>query len=130
MNPTFPFQGEGRGEGRRVPNKQNELCPSSLESPHCFLPVSLVSTVCAAHDDQLLFAYFKGNGEDGLHLATSDDGYTWTSLKGDKSFLKPTAGKDKLMRDPSVLFGSDGKFHMVWTVSWKERAIGARCPTI
>jgi hypothetical protein len=87
------------------------------------LGFTFVSFARAADDDQLLFAYFKGNG-DGLHLATSEDGYTWTALKGDKSFLKPTAGKDKLMRDPSVLFGPDGKFHMVWTVSWHERGIG------
>jgi predicted GH43/DUF377 family glycosyl hydrolase len=93
-----------------------------------FLTLAIVflasSFARAAEDDQLLFASFKNNGEDGLHLATSDDGYKWTALKGDKSFLKPTAGKDKLMRDPSVLFGPDGKFHMVWTVSWHERGIG------
>lgn len=71
-----------------------------------------------------LFSYFVGNGEDGLHLAHSTDGYTWTALKEGKSFLTPTAGKDKLMRDPSVLQGPDGRFHMVWTVSWGEKGIG------
>lgn len=72
----------------------------------------------------LLFSYFTGNGEDGLHLAHSTDGYHWQALKGGKSFLAPTAGKDKLMRDPSILFGKDGLFHMVWTVSWGEKGIG------
>jgi beta-xylosidase len=71
-----------------------------------------------------LFSYFINNGEDGLHLAFSRDGFTWKALNGGKSFLKPEAGKDKLMRDPSVLQGPDGYFHMVWTVSWKERGIG------
>jgi predicted GH43/DUF377 family glycosyl hydrolase len=71
-----------------------------------------------------LFSYFKGNGEDGLHLAYSDDGYRWQSLRHDSSFLRPTAGKDKLMRDPCIVQSPDGTFHMVWTVSWNERGIG------
>lgn len=77
-----------------------------------------------AGDEVYLFAYFKGNGEDGLHLAHSDDGYTWKALKNDSSFLTPTAGKDKLMRDPCIVQGPDGTFHMVWTVSWNEKGIG------
>jgi hypothetical protein len=71
-----------------------------------------------------LFSYFKGNGEDGLHLAYSNDGLKWASLKNDSSFLKPTAGKDKLMRDPCIVRGANGLFHMVWTVSWNEKGIG------
>jgi hypothetical protein len=71
-----------------------------------------------------IFAYFKGNSADGLHLAYSTDGYQWKALKNDSSFLKPAAGNDKLMRDPCVIRGADGKFHMVWTVSWNERTIG------
>ena len=71
-----------------------------------------------------VFTYFKGNGEDGLHLAYSTDGFKWTSLNEDKSLLKPTVGGDKLMRDPCVIKGVDGLFHMVWTVSWKEKGIG------
>lgn len=74
--------------------------------------------------DVYVFSYFKNNGEDGLHLAFSLDGYRWQSLKNDSSFLTPTAGKDKLMRDPCIIRGSDGKFHMVWTVSWNEKGIG------
>lgn len=27
-------------------------------------------------DETLIFCYFKGNGQDGLHLASSHDGYT------------------------------------------------------
>ena len=75
-------------------------------------------------DEHLLFAYFKGNGEDGLHLAHSRDGLRWQALRNDTSILKPTAGRDKLMRDPSVLLGPDNTYHMVWTVSWRERGIG------
>ncbi len=75
-------------------------------------------------DSVYLFAYFKGNGEDGLHLAYSEDGFEWKALRDDKSFLKPTAGKDKLMRDPCIIRGADGQFHMTWTVSWNEQTIG------
>jgi hypothetical protein len=73
--------------------------------------------------DVLLFSYFKGNG-DGLHLAYSTDGYHWAALRNDQIFLKPTAGKDKLMRDPCIIRGADNKFHMVWTVSWNEKGLG------
>jgi len=71
-----------------------------------------------------LFAFFKGNGEDGLHYAYSTDGYKWSALKNDQSFLTPTVSKDKLMRDPCIIRGKNGIFHMVWTVSWKDKGIG------
>jgi hypothetical protein len=63
-------------------------------------------------NDVYLFSYFKGNGEDGLHLAYSEDGFRWQALQHDSSFLKPTAGKDKLMRDPCIVQSADGIFHM------------------
>jgi hypothetical protein len=77
-----------------------------------------------ANNNVYAFSYFKNNGEDGLHLAYSYDGYIWTALKTDSSFLKPTVAKDKLMRDPCIIRGADGLFHMVWTVSWKDKGIG------
>ena len=77
-----------------------------------------------AQDQVLLFSYFTGNGEDGLHLAYSYDGYNWEKLNKGKSFLKPSVGTDKLMRDPCIIIGPDNKFHMVWTISWKEKGIG------
>ena len=72
----------------------------------------------------LLFSYFTGNGEDGLHLATSEDGLKWTALRGGASFLQPVAGENKLMRDPCLLRGPDGIFRMVWTTSWTGGTIG------
>lgn len=71
-----------------------------------------------------MFSYFKNNGEDGLHLAYSIDGLKWEALKNDESFLVPQLSSDKLMRDPCIIKGPDGKFHMVWTVSWSEKGIG------
>jgi hypothetical protein len=71
-----------------------------------------------------LFSYFKGNGEDGLHLAYSRDGFTFTSLNNDRSFLTSVVGTSKLMRDPCIIRTPDGTFQMVWTAGWTERGIG------
>lgn len=71
----------------------------------------------------LLFTYFTGNGEDGLHLATSEDGLRWIALGGGRSYLTPTIGT-KLMRDPCLVAGPDGQFHLVWTTGWWDRGIG------
>lgn len=70
-----------------------------------------------------LFSYFTGNGEDGLHLAASEDGLTWKALRGGKSFLTPEVGS-KLMRDPCVIQGPGGTFHMVWTSGWWDQGVG------
>ena len=89
------------------------------------LCLTLTSTGLAAADDTcFLFSSFRGNGEDGLHLAWSADGLRWTALGGDKSYLKPTVGKGKLMRDPCLLYGPDGVFRLVWTTGWYDRTIG------
>ncbi len=87
-----------------------------------FLP--LVLGCSNEHSNVYLFSYFQNNGEDGLHLAYSEDGLKWAALSDNESFLTPTAGVDKLMRDPCIIQGPDGKFHMVWTVSWNEKGIG------
>lgn len=89
----------------------------------CAMLLLMVANVYA-QQKHYLFSYFTGNGEDGLHLAYSTDGYHWKELNDGKSWLTPTAGRDKLMRDPSIVHGKDGFFHMVWTVSWGEQGIG------
>jgi hypothetical protein len=71
-----------------------------------------------------LFTYFTKNGEDGLHLAWSADGYKWEKLNDGKSYLAPAVGRSKLMRDPCVTRGPDGTYHMVWTAGWTENDIG------
>jgi hypothetical protein len=77
-----------------------------------------------ASKDPFVMSYFLGNGEDGLHLCWSDDGLTWKTLGGGKSFMTPTVGNHKLVRDPSILQAPDGTFHMVWTISWTQPGIG------
>lgn len=71
-----------------------------------------------------LFSYFTGNGEDGLHFMYSHDGIIWRTLNHGESLLKPTVGKGKLMRDPSIVQDAEGTFHMVWTSGWNENNIG------
>src|SRR6185437_15481014 len=85
--------------------------------------------------EAFLFSYFTRNGEDGVHLAYSRDGITWTPLNGGHSVITPAVtGSGRgwqewnttaaLMRDPSILRGPDGVFHLVWTVAWTDHAIG------
>lgn len=74
--------------------------------------------------DAYLFCYFKGNGEDGLHLAWSEDGLKYIALQNDKPLLKPEVGETKLMRDPCIFAGPDGMFHMTWTTSWRGKTFG------
>jgi hypothetical protein len=74
-------------------------------------PLGVVLTCAEYH---YLFTSFCGNGEDGLHLALSTNGYHWTDLKSDGSFLRPGIG-GKLMRGPCLAQGPDRQFHLVWT---------------
>lgn len=82
-----------------------------------------------------LFSYFTRNGDDGLHLAYSVDGTTWKPINGGRSLLKPAVTgqgvgwqewdtRAALMRDPSIVRGPDGMFHMVWTIAWTDKGIG------
>ena len=69
-----------------------------------------------------LFSYFTKNGQDGLRLAWSRDGYVWEDVPGGP-FLAPVL-EDKIMRDPCIQQGPDGRFHMVWTTSWSKGGFG------
>lgn len=87
--------------------------------------MSIFSLLGFAQQDSIyLFSYFKGNGEDGLHLAASIDGMKWQAVREGSAFLRPELSPDKLMRDPCIIRGGDGNFHMVWTVSWTQKGIG------
>ena len=86
-------------------------------------------TLCAlfangAPQDVFLFSYFVDNGQDGLHLAYSQDGLTWETLNNGQPLLAPEIGQDKLMRDPCIVQDPNGTFHMVWTTGWWDRHIG------
>ena len=77
----------------------------------------LVLITAGVSKDYFVFTSFRDNGEDGLHLALSTNGYRWEVLKGDHSFLRSDLGA-KLIRDPCVAESPDGVFHLVWTSGW------------
>ncbi len=63
-----------------------------------------------------LFTSFEEPADSGLRFLFSHDGLHWERIPG--VFLKPQVG-GKLMRDPSLLRGPDGWFHLVWTTAWR-----------
>lgn len=67
--------------------------------------------------DTFLFTSFHEPANEGLRLLYSPNGYQWKDLN--KVLLKPEVGTQKVMRDPSMVRGKDGTFHLVWTCSWK-----------
>ncbi len=76
-------------------------------------------------DRVYLATYFLDNGQNGALLAVSRDGMRFEPiLTPNVPILAPTAGREKLMRDPCILRGPDGTWHMVWTTSWNDRGIG------
>ena len=83
------------------------------------LPLSL-----GAADGAYVFSYFTGRGDDGLKLAWSTDGRHWHAVANGRSLLRPEVGEARLMRDPHLLQGPDGTFHLVWTTAWEGQTIG------
>lgn len=78
------------------------------------LPLVFCMTAC--NSKAYLFTSFHEPADKGLRLLYSDDGYHWKDF--DTVFLKPEVGNQQVMRDPSMLQGPDGAFHLVWTSSW------------
>ena len=60
---------------------------------------------------------FHEPATEGLRFIYSYDGVKWDSIQG--VFLRPEVGRQKVMRDPSIVKGPDGTFHLVWTSSWR-----------
>jgi len=86
---------------------------------------ALAALAVPAHASPLLYSYFTGNGETGLHLAWSEDGLTWEALNNGEAVMAPGVGEnEQLVRDPCIVQGPDGVYHMVWTPGWHERGIG------
>lgn len=82
---------------------------------------SAVCGFCSQDSETMyLFTSFRGDG-DGLHLAVSENGLEWTEIEG--IFVQPTVGSG-LLRDPHILRGPDGTFHLVWTTGWRDKGIG------
>lgn len=104
---------------------------------------AVACTTSVPEREVYLFTGHREPALDGLHLLYSYDGYRWDSLQG--SWLEPMIGNkapeyhnfisgkpektkfapQSMMRDPSIVQGPDGTFHLVWTLAWAgERAFG------
>lgn len=88
-----------------------------MESLRNLLLVFLFILSCKADKDVFMFTSFREPADEGLRFLYSYDGYNWQ--RTDTVFLKPETGKQQVMRDPSIVQGPDGIFHLVWTCSWK-----------
>jgi beta-xylosidase len=82
-----------------------------------FTSLMAVVLLCSCSSKVYLFTSFHEPADQGLRMLYSYNGYHWTDL--DTVFLKPSIGNQKVMRDPSMVQGPDGIFHLVWTSSWR-----------
>lgn len=88
-----------------------------------FLFLALLVTASSCAKKGYVFTSFHEPADEGLRMLYSYDGYKWNDL--DKIYLKPEIGEKKIMRDPSMVQGPDGTFHLVWTCAWKgDRGFG------
>lgn len=67
-------------------------------------------------DKAYLFTSFHDADQKYLRFLYSNDGYHWTNVPG--TFLEANVGTSKQFRDPSIVRGPDGTFHLVWTAGW------------
>ena len=86
-----------------------------------FLPAivavaTMISSMSLAKDVYVSTS-FREPANEGLRFIYSYDGLKWDTIQG--TFLRPEVGVQKVMRDPSIVKGPDGTFHLVWTSSWK-----------
>lgn len=100
---------ELEGKPCRFPRKRS---PSALM---LLATIILFATSCSKK--AYLFTSFHEPADAGLRMLYSYDGYKWHDF--DTVFLKPQVGIQQVMRDPSMVQGPDGTFHLVWTSSWR-----------
>lgn len=74
-------------------------------------------------DEVYLFVYYSWIGIKGPQYAYSLDGMVWIKMN-DKLIFTPDVGDEERFRDPSIVKGPDGLFHMVWTIGWDQKSIG------
>ena len=85
--------------------------------------LSLLFAVSTYGEDIYVSTSFHEPATEGLRFIYSRDGVHWDSIPG--VFLVPEVGKQRVMRDPSIVRGPDGMFHLVWTSSWRgDRGFG------
>lgn len=96
-----------------------------------FVPCNAKNTT----DSVYIFTSFREPSTAGLQYLYSYDALHWDTLGG--IWMKPEIGNEKpyidnftgerktptfspthILRDPSILQGPDGTFHLVWTIAW------------
>ena len=88
-----------------------------------FLCLTLAIALQAMGQKVWVSTSFHEPATEGLRFIYSHDGLRWDSICG--VFLRPEVGHQKVMRDPSIVSGPDGTFHLVWTSSWRgDRGFG------
>jgi hypothetical protein len=97
--------------GRAVRPNSKSLIPQTV------LLIGLVLLFTSCSQKAWLFTSFNEPADKGLRMLYSYDGYKWTDL--DIVLLQPKVGNQKVMRDPSMVKGPDGTYHLVWTSSWR-----------
>lgn len=78
--------------------------------------------------------YYPAGGNSGVFLSWSTDGYNFYPMNdGHPVFVPPefpgddgdnSDGYANLVRDPSIVYGSDGRFHLVFTSDIHSRSFG------
>lgn len=91
-----------------------------LFKTHSILVLLLLFVITGCNAEKGMYfvsSSFHEPANEGLRFIYSKDGIHWDSIAG--TWLQPTVGSQKVMRDPSIVRAPDGVFHMVWTSSWK-----------
>ena len=88
-----------------------------MRSKLLIINCSLLLVLASCNKKAYLFTSFREPADKGLRMLYSYNGYSWNEL--DTVLLQPEVGNQKVMRDPSMVQGPDGTFHLVWTSSWR-----------
>lgn len=68
-----------------------------------------------------LFSYFRTESE-AVHLALSEDGFTFDALNGNRPVLEPDENT-RTIRDPFLIRGADCRFHLLATDGWGSASL-------
>lgn len=82
-----------------------------------YLIIAIALALSSCSQKAYLFTSFHEPADEGLRMLYSEDAYHWQDLN--TILLKPEVGEQKVMRDPSMVQGPNGTFHLVWTSSWR-----------
>jgi hypothetical protein len=81
-----------------------------------FILILSIVLLASCNRKAYLFSTFREPATAGLRFAYSYDGYHWKVF--DTVFLRPTVDSN-VMRDPSIVQGADGTYHLVFTSAWR-----------